>query len=174
MFRAQPYVAVEAAWPEQCPVPTEQEALLGAKKLYRKFRGKAWQGKWRITSGRRATGLAGGVFQVNPNRYGRLGWKSIVHLLSHYIARRLYPEAPDHGLAHSGLEREMIQYVISQGWLNGKLRRPEKVRAVINLVDLRQKRILESIGRWEAKQKRAKTALKKLYRQRNYYERKVV
>lgn len=172
MYRATPYVAVVAAWPEQVPVPTPQEALSGAKRLYRKFLGRAWTGKWALTSGKRYTRVLNGVYYVNPNSPYYGGWKDIVHFMSHRICRRLYPGAPGHGHTHARLEREMIEYVISQGWLEGKLKRPEEERAVVSLSDVRRDRVLANIERWETKMKRAKTALKKLYRQRKYYESK--
>lgn len=173
MYKAQPYVAVNAAWPEQIPVPTAQEALSGAKKLYRKFRKKAWPGKWELTSGNRHTWPRRGTYYVNPNYdFHGGGWKAIVHSMSHYMAHRIHPTAKGHGSTHAFIEKEMIEYVVSQGWLNGNLKRSEKERAVVDLKQVRHQRVLAGISRWEAKLKRAKTALKKLNRQRAYYENK--
>lgn len=64
----------------------------------------------------------------------------------------------------------MISHVVGSGWLDGKLKRPEKPKA--NPADLRYRRIVDAITRWESKERRAKNALKKLQRQKAYYERK--
>jgi uncharacterized membrane protein YjjP (DUF1212 family) len=63
----------------------------------------------------------------------------------------------------------MIEYVLTQGWLTGKLRKADKAKP--DLRSERLARIVERIARWETKAKRADTALRKLKRQRARYER---
>lgn len=64
----------------------------------------------------------------------------------------------------------MIRYVVASGWLAGKLKPKAKPK-----VELRTKRlasVLRRISSWESKLRRARTALRKLERQRRYYEKK--
>jgi hypothetical protein len=68
------------------------------------------------------------------------------------------------------IERTMIQHVVNSGWLEGKLRRPEKPKPSIDIKQVRYQRTLAKIKAWQTKQKRAKTALRKLERTKAYYE----
>jgi len=170
------YATVNGQWPEGTNEgrdlkPTPQEALSAARRLYRFAMGRPFKGKMRLTSGRRYTSIRGGVFTVNPDRGGN-GWHSIVHLVSHHCAARLYPKAKPHSGQHAFLEREMIRHVVESGWLDGKLRRPEKLAAPKPPVQaIRQQRVLARIKTWEAKRARAERALRKLRRQARYYDR---
>jgi hypothetical protein len=163
------YATVNGAWPDG-PLPKLDgpEAVAAAKRLYRFAMKRAWRGKWRITSGRRYTWPRSGVFYVNPYR----GWHSLVHLLSHYCHRRLHPGVKPHDDMgrHAFLEREMIDYVVKSGWLEGKLK--PKAKPKVPVQEVRYRRIIERIAAWQAKAKRAETALRKLRRQQRYYERK--
>jgi hypothetical protein len=68
----------------------------------------------------------------------------------------------------------MIEHVVSNGWLEGKLKRERKVkppptaeeRTAAKLANL-----TDRIKRWEIKRRRAETALTKLNRQRRRIER---
>jgi len=167
------YDSVNGQWPEgtACGTaikPTPQEAMAGAKRLYRKAMGRPFRGKVKLTSGRRDTAIRRGVLYVNPDWRGG-GWHEIVHSISHHASYRLYREA--HGPRHAFIERELISYVVKSGWLEGKLRRPEQPKAEIDIKTVRHHRILARIEAWERKKKRAESALKKLERQRRYYER---
>ena len=167
------YARCEAAWPEKLPPLTGPEAVTAVKRLYRFAMKRKWAGKVELTSGRRYTWPRRGVFYVNPNRsnaYSKAGWHDIVHFVSHYCHARLYPNARPHDHTHATLERTMIEYVIKSGWLDGKLKRPEKKEAT-PLKQERYQRILRRQEAWEAKERRARNALKKLKRQRAYYER---
>ena len=60
----------------------------------------------------------------------------------------------------------MIREVIKRGWLDGRLRKPEK--AAPTREEKREKRLAglnARLDRWEKKQRRAETAIKKLKRQ---------
>ena len=167
------YVSVNGAWPDgELPIPSPQEALSGAKRLYRLVMGHKWRGKWQLTSGKRYTWPANGVYHVNPNGRYFGGWRDIVHLMSHQCHRRLYPRHKPHDGrgTHAFIERTMIEHVVKSGWLDGKLKRPEKPKPDVQ--QARQQRVLARIEKWQAKHKRAETALKKLKRQARYYKNK--
>lgn len=164
----QNYISVNGKWPEGTNdgrdiIPTEQEAISACKRLYRRAMGKPFIGKFKITSGRRYTWIRNGVFYVNPNQKswaGNGGWHEIVHMISHIASSRRYNE--NHGSRHASIERDLIQYVVEQGWLDGKLKtkaapKPDKKTAKLDSVASR-------IKKWESKLKRAETALRKLRR----------
>ena len=166
-----PYASVNGAWPEgNLPVPTGPEAISAVRRLYRMAMKKPWSGKVKLTSGRRYTWPRRGTYFINPAGHHFGGWKDIVHDVSHYCHRRLHPTKRPHDFRHLLLEREMVTYVVSQGWLDGKLRRPETAKPKADPQQERYQRILARIKGWQSKEKRAATALKKLGRQRAYYE----
>lgn len=176
---AEKYHSVNSQWPANLPPLSDQEALAGAKRLLRKAMGKklrpGW--KWKIATGNRRTWPRRGVFYVNPNRTGDLrhfqsGWPDIVHFISHWAMYALHPTWSAHCSAHLSLEKELTEYVIGQGWLEGKLKTEPK--AVVPAIDRRYTNVVAGIARWSTKLKRAKTALAKLERKRKYYERKGV
>lgn len=168
------YEHVNAAWPAGTNdgrdlKPTPQEAVSAAKRLYRFAMKRPFKGKVKLTSGNRYTWIRSGVLSVNPDwRNG--GWHELVHLMSHYCASRLYPNAKGHGTQHHFLEKEMIEYVVKSGWLDGKLKRETKAKEKPDPVALRAERVLKRIEAWERKRRRAETALRKLKRQQRYYE----
>jgi hypothetical protein len=176
------YKNVNEVWPENAPKPSPQEALDGARKLVRlAYKVGAVDGrpftprkrKFVLTSGRRHTWPRRGIWYVNPDRsWGFSGWKEIVHGISHAVARNIYPGAKPHDPRHAFLERTLAEHVVSSGWLEGKLRREAKPKAPpVDRKTVRQQRIAAKIKRWQSKKKRAETALKKLNRQRRYYDR---
>ena len=172
------YHSVNGSWPEGTNEgrhikPTPQEAMSAAKRLYRLAMKKPFRGKVVITSGRRYTYIRNSVMYVNPDQKtwkGGGGWHEIVHGLSHYCSARLYPNAKGHGPQHAFLEKEMIQYAVNSGWLNGKLKRPGKAEVKSPIQVIRYGRIQKRMAAWEAKLKRAENALKKLRRQARHYE----
>jgi hypothetical protein len=169
------YNTVNREWPDPPPPPpTAQEAIAAARRLYRKFVGHPWRGEWRATSGNRYTWPRRGVYAVNPDKRESIGggWQALVHDMSHYINDRVVNRKHNgHGVWHATLEREMIAYVIASGWLDGKLRSKATAKAKPPIQDVRRARVEARIVAWERKQKRAETALRKLYQQRRYYER---
>jgi hypothetical protein len=72
-------------WPKPLPTLTGPEAIAVAKRLWRDATGKAWPGKWQLTSGNRRTWPDGMTFMVNPDQ----GWRGMVHDLSHAAHNRL-------------------------------------------------------------------------------------
>src|SRR3990167_5541907 len=173
---AEKYRSVNGAWPEgtndgRSLKPTPQEALAGARRLYRIAMGRPFRGKMTLTSGRNRTWIRRGVFKVNPDEDGTRfhqepdgerrkggGWHEIVHAISHYAARKLYDEA--HGPRHAFIERELIKAVCNKGWLDGKLKRPETIKPKPDLKAIKHQRVQERLAVWERKKKRAETALK--------------
>lgn len=142
-------------------IPTNQEAITGAKRLWRKAFGKAFKGKVQITSGRRYTWVRNHVLYVNPNQKtwkGNGGWHEIVHGISHIASQRLWKE--NHGPRHAFIERELIEYVVNNGFLDGKLKR--EIKAKPDKREIRYSNVVTRIARWETKLKRAQTALRKL------------
>lgn len=163
------YEHVNAAWPETLPALTGQEAMSAAKRLYRFAMKRPFRGKMKLTSGRRYTWIRCGVFHVNPEGQHFGGWKDLVHCISHYCTHRLHPKAKSHGPQHAWIERTMIEHVVNSGWLDGKLKRQEKTKQ--DPKTTRHQNVLTRLARWEAKKRRAETALRKLRRQQAYYER---
>ena len=155
---------VNPLWPASVPAMTDEEAVRAAKRLYRFAFKRACKLPVKIVGGRNYSYIRNGVLRVNPSH----GWKEVVHVLSHSFFRRLRPNDKPHSVAHARLERDMAALVINGGWLDGKLRPAAKPKA--DPKQLRYKRTLEGIARWESKAKRAKTALVKLNARRKYYE----
>lgn len=176
------YDNVNAVWADEAPLPSPQEALAGARKLVKlaltlgptAVKPHRFRGKFKLTSGNRHTWTRGGAFYVNPAKtsFGFTGWKAIVHDIAHWAGRRLYPDAKPHDARVAFIERTLAEHVISSGWLDGKLRRPDRSKPSTG--DKRQQRYLATlaaIDRWQRKQRRAQTALRKLAVRRGYYER---
>jgi hypothetical protein len=164
---AERYQSVNGAWPQaELPKMTGHEAIRAGKRLYRLAMGSAWKGKWKAGRGNHRTYPRGNTFLVNPGQ----GWHDMVHDLSHYCHRRLHPDHKPHDGrgTHAFIEKTMIEHVVNSGWLGGTLKRPGKSKPDLKAV--RYRRIVSRIGRWDAKRKRAETALRKLRRQRAYYE----
>lgn len=160
------YHAVNRQWPETLPTLTGDEAIAAAKRLYRFAMKKSWKGKWKLTSGRRYTWPRSGTFYVNPNRDNwsdaPAGWPDLIHMMSHYCFRQLMPHRKPHDSRHLYLERDMVEYVLTHGWLDGKLKPKPKAPVTPD----RAAQLAARAKRWETKRRRAETALRKITRQR--------
>ena len=165
------YHSVNRHWPEgtnegRSLKPTPQEAVAAAKRLYRFAMKKPFKGTFKLTSGNRYTWIRNHVMHVNPDmRDG--GWHELVHMMSHLCAHRLFPNAKGHSHQHAHIEREMIQQVVAKGWLEGKLKRPDKPapdRRALKAASIEQR-----IKSWETKARRAATALRKLKTQQRRF-----
>lgn len=66
----------------------------------------------------------------------------------------------------------MIAHIVEQGWLDGRFKKAPKEAP--DKSKIKRDRIDASIARWEAKARRAETALRKLRRQKAYYDRKAI
>lgn len=173
------YEHVNNAWPSGTNAgrdlkPTEQEAVRAVKLLWRKFMGEPLRIPVKLTTGRRRTWIRNRVMYVNCDERrwdGGGGWHEIVHSLSHLVAYRLHRGAKNHGTQHHWIEREMVKHVVSSGWLDGKLKRTVTEKPKLDVKAVRAQRVAAKLARWEAKKKRAETALRKLRRQATYYSR---
>ncbi len=173
--RTEWYERVNAEWPTEVPELTPEEAVKAARKLYRFVTRRTWTGQVKLTSGNRHTDIRDGVIYVNPDgatrsRYS--GWKALVHNLSHDLFYRVYEyNVKGHGGEHARLEIRMIKEVVKRGWLNGTLKETPKPQSpAVDAKVIKVRRIKDRIALWEAKQRRAENALKKLRRQERYYE----
>lgn len=171
------YESVNGAWPAgtnegRALKPNPQEAVTAVKRLWRFAMKRPCPLKVVAVAGRRLSGITSGVYHINPDERGG-GWHEVVHDVSHRCAWRLHPGVKTHSTQHAFLEREMIAYAVRSGWLDGKLRRPERpAKPKPNPAEVRYQRVLAAIARWEAKRRRAVNALKRLERRRRHYERR--
>jgi hypothetical protein len=166
---------VNSKWPANLTAPEPAEAVRGAKRLYRRAIGHPWRGKVVLTSGRSHTWIRRGVFFVNPKqnmfeRADRGGWPEIVHAIAHLAHRRLHPGDRPHSHAELYIERDLTDYVLAQGWLDGKLKSKSTPKPPRDIVRDRHARILAREKLWQAKQQRAQRALAKVQRERRAYE----
>lgn len=165
------YRAVNATWGIsrwELPALDREEAVTAYRKLWKvATRAVAEPGGIRFTSGNRNNIIraAGGTCVINPDR----GWWGLVHSISHYAHYRKHPRARDHDPLQANLERRLIEHVVEQGWLDGRLKRAVKAKAKPDVRAVRAALVDTKIKTWESKKRRAETALKKLYRQRRYY-----
>lgn len=163
---------VNDKWPDVVAKPSAQEAITGAKRLYRHIMGRPFKGKVKVTSGNRYTWIRYGTLYVNPES-GWNGFRGIIHLLAHYLHRRKYPGKRPHHYTELEVEKQMTDYAIAHGFHLGKLKREkrakpkptklEKAHAAVEAARLAMKK-------WEAKRKRADTAVRKYKAKAKYYE----
>lgn len=168
------YVGLNGAWPENLPPLSGQEAVSAARRLYRLGTGERFRGKIKLTSGNRYTRIRNGVLYVNPDGHHFGGWRDLVHDLSHLVHDRLHPSLDPHDWRHARLERLFTEHVLSRGWLDSKLRRPDKPAARQKRGDLRArryKRVIAALERAERRLSLAERAVARLTKRRRYYER---
>lgn len=177
------YERVNGAWPANTRdgrdlKPTAQEAVAACRRLYRFAMKRPFKGIIRTVTGRKRGGWKVEthprdrfktivVIEVNPDRWGG-GWHEVVHMMSHRCAYRLHPGSKAHGPQHHWLELQMVEHVVKSGWLDGKLRRPDK--PPVDRAAVRKARLERRIRAWQAKARRAETALRKLRRQAKRHE----
>lgn len=176
------YGEVNGLWPEgPLPVPSGAEAIAGARLLIRegfRFHGKdkRWimqKRQFKLTSGnRRRTWPRNGVWYVNPDeKYDHGGgWRAIIHNISHYVHWRVMPHMGGHEF-HSMTEAHLIRFALERGFLEGRLKRPEKEKPPRDRKAERHAAAVLRLKRWETKAKRADTAIKKLRATVRRYER---
>lgn len=117
------------AWPSIIPPLSQREAKKAARQLWHRFYWRRMyeeQGK-RVPKPRPLAVVINHKLkyarqyqyrlEVNPLR----GWRNMIHSLSHRFHHRLRPNDKPHSDSHRHLEKEMIAYVITSGWLAGKL-----------------------------------------------------
>ena len=121
--------------------------------------------KIRIGSGNRRTWRDSKGFTVNPDQ----GWHDINHDMSHFLERMITGEA--HSDHHLRLERDGAKLICRRFLRDEPYEPPKKPER--DLVAERAARVEKNIVNWEKKQRRANNALKKLYKQRRYYDAKL-
>jgi hypothetical protein len=158
---------VESIWKE---IPPEQmrnvwptHAISYVRAMWKAETGRKMRWKVRIGTGNRRTWLQGGVFTVNPQQ----GWHDINHDMGHFIERRKTGGAHTNGQLN--LERNGARLIVRR-FLETK---PPPQKAKPDMVTVRAVRVEAGIKRWEAKLRRASTALKKLKQQQRYYQKAV-
>lgn len=153
------YESVNRTWPKEIPPCTRIEAQRAAERL-----GKAFKTPWRARRVRRCW------IALKPETTANRGWWRLVHDISHltWDERRLrlpIGGTRPHGGFHAALEREMAEYVVSHGWLDGKLKpRPPKPKAKPDPTARRAGRLALAEGilaTWERKAKLAQTKVKR-------------
>lgn len=168
------YDELNKSWPADTPIPTDAEAIAGARLLiaegfrYYEKPDPNKKRKFKITSGNRHTWPHGGTFMVNPNYRWRPGWPGMVHSISHYVHSRCTSRKAHE--MHLFIERHLVGYAIEKGFHLGKLARPKKEKPPVVVQKL--SKVDAAIKKWKTKEKRAATALKKLERQKRYYEKR--
>lgn len=181
------YRLLNKLWPDKLPLMTDKQVRLAARVLYKKLTGMPFRGKLTIKHRGRSWM---NKHRIVGNSYQ--GWHDVIHDWSHDIHQSLYPNEKQHGPHQSYIERMMVEEVLAQGWLNqiepieavpvvieeAPSTKTEIAKAEIVVVkpvkDIQRERhekVLKSLKRWEAKLRRAETAIKKLKRQAKYYER---
>jgi hypothetical protein len=115
----------------------------------------------RVGTGNRRTWLHDYVFTVNPDQ----GWHDINHDMSHFIERRRSGGA--HTDYHVRLESKGAEMIVRRFLRDEPYVDPKKER---DHVADRAARVDAGLKRWDAKLKRAATALKKLKKKKRYYD----
>lgn len=171
-----PYAEINKGfWPEDMAVPTDAEAIAGARLLlaegfrFHEKRNLNRKWKFRITSGNRHTWKADepGVFMVNPSYRWRPGWPGIIHSISHYVHQRVCPKLGGHEI-HPMTEIHLAKYARERGFHLGRLKRAKMEKPPVDPRQVRLAKIDKQTKAWTTKAKRAATALKKLAKQRRY------
>ena len=170
--------------------PSEQEAIAGAKRLYRHIIGRPFEGKVRIVTGNRYSWIKN-LHKSDESKYEMVinrmrtrsvpggwvaehnaGWPEIVHGLSHACHFVKNPSARPHDSQELRIEAGMTDYAISHGFHLGKLKTKAKAKVPVDRVEQRYEAMLKRRVTWESKHKRAANALKKVQREINQYERR--
>lgn len=166
---------VNRKWPAEMPIPSDQEAITGAKRLYRRAMGKPFRGKVVATSGNRYTWIRSRVLSVNPNRRGawhpKAGWPDIVHLMAHYCHSRKHPNARSHAHQELDMEADLTRYAVEHGFHEGRLRsKPRPAKAKPDPKAVKYEKAKAALKRWQTKAKRASTGIKAYQKRVRYYE----
>ena len=158
----------KALFPEGI-IPSEQEAITGAKRLYRFVMGKTLKSEVHFTTGNRSTWwyLKKGRLRLHINR--QEGWNEIIHDLAHWSNFKLNPRDKGHSNSQLSLESRMTKYAIDGGFLRGKLKSKKKEKPKRDLVAERYAKIVARVDNWKTKSKRAESMLKRAERELKVY-----
>jgi hypothetical protein len=152
------YTLVPQQLPAELPPITRVEAQRISNLLVRRFypnRTTGYTGKirrcWLSSVPTAATNHSKGL--------GRL-----IHDFSHRTFRRVYPHKRPHDPLHVRYEADIAAFVAGSAWLK-RVMTPKPAKAKPSTNEKRARELLKTeaaIARWESKQRRARTALKKL------------
>lgn len=168
---------VNDLWGGHDPVLSPEESVAAARKLYRHAMGKAWPGKWAVTSGRRYTYPSRGTFYVNPNRYGG-GLRQVIHLISHYCHRRLHRGDKPHSIRQLRLEARLTKFAVARWGPDAPEPKVEAAPAVVadtprpDRVVQRYRRMVARRDRWTTQLARAERLAAKAVAEVRAYERR--
>ena len=162
--------------------PSAQEAITGAKRLYRHIMGRPFEGETiKTVTGNRRTWITGlgrprsrqrMVINCSRSHDSGAGWQEIVHGLSHACHFTKNPGDRPHDSQQLRIEAGMTDYAISHGFHLGKLKTKAKAKVPVDRVQQRYEAMLKRRVTWESKHKRAANALKKVQREITQYERR--
>jgi uncharacterized membrane protein YqiK len=160
------YEPVAASLPAVLPPITAEDALRYYRKLILHFGSKKYipVGVLEARGGRRIWTWQSKARRCwiarKPTTGHHKGWGRLVHDASHEVFEKRHPGARAHDGGHATLEREMAELVMARGWLEP---RPKPAKPTTDEKRaLRLARTEAALARWEAKRKRAETAIKKL------------
>ena len=167
------YGQVNRMWLDKIPPITKEEAFKAYKLLTRKFGSKkVWSeyyNKWenkKLYIGRRRPRRCWICLSGNCNLLDR-GWRRLVHDVSHRVYDFRFPKNSEgHNIAQAKIEHEMAQYVIAQGWLEGKLK--PKIKTPLTKDEKKSKKLLNYerlLKKWMSKMSLANTKIK-IYKRR--------
>lgn len=150
------YDDVNATWPETLPPITRSEASRACRRLAVHFDGReATRGAiYRYTRTPRRCWISTKPLPRGVDR----GWWRLVHDVSHLVFRRQnrHTVRGGHGGWHAELERKMVEHVLANGWLDGRLK---TVKAPPLTVEekraARRAHAEQMLATWERRAKRA-------------------
>lgn len=163
------YIGVALMLPDVLPAITRKVAVRVYSRLVRAFGGTEHipvgvleargMGPIRSDFGRRGLGRTCWASSA-PTRSHFKGWGRLIHDASHYVFEKRHPSARPHDGGHAQLETQMAAYVVAHQLIERYAPKPSKRVKVDNSVKLAKTDA--AIKRWQTKDKRAATALRKL------------
>ena len=158
------YKQVSDTLPATLPPLTREEAERAAKRIFRHFGSAKDRGGAQADLGPiRFRGYVRRCWvSSKPTKEHDKGWGRLVHDVSHDIFRRRHPGFRPHAGGHAQLEREIAEFVVAQGWLDGRLKTIDKKPSREERHRCKLARVEEALLRWDRKLRRAQNALRKL------------
>ena len=167
------YGQVNRMWPDELPILEKVEAHRAYKRLMTKFGKKKvwipWEKQWvtkKLYAGRKSPRKCWLSLNGDTNSLSK-GWRRLVHDVSHRVYDFRFPNSSeDHNIAQAKIEQEMAQYVIAQGWLEGKLK--PKIKTPLTKDEKKSKKLLNYerlLKKWMSKMSLANTKIK-IYKRR--------
>lgn len=160
------YDAVIAVFPASLPAVSRRQAAVVYAAIKRRF------GLGNITRAddllkRRGAIRRCWLSKAPTSPHANTGLARLVHDVSHRLFEAVYPQRRPHDPLHVTYEADVAAFVVDHldAWF-----KPAPIKAAPSLSEKRARDLVKieaAIGRWESKQRRAKTALKKLAAKRH-------